>query len=99
MKLLIPAIGIGGLVLVVLYLNGSLPGFGSGAALPSGQGPDLGPAKDKAEAFIGTPAFYTAVVAAVLATVGLITWNRIGGWGRGMVLVLATIAVVVLVTR
>lgn len=99
MKLLIPVLGIGGLVLAVLYLNGSLPGFGSGADLPHGTPADLGPAQDKAEAFVGTPLFYTLLVSAGGATVGLMAWSRIGSFGRGLVLVAAAVAVTVLVIR
>lgn len=45
------------------------------------------------------PWFWTAAVASAAATLGVMTWRRIGGWGRGFVLVCATIAAVVLVVK
>jgi hypothetical protein len=38
------------------------------------------------------PHFWTFVGAGTLAALGVMTWRRIGGWGRGVVIVLATIA-------
>lgn len=80
-----------------LYLSGKLPGFGQG--VPTAKAPELDGTRDKVEAFIGTPMFYTGAVAAVLATLGIITWGKIGGWGRAAVLVAAAVAVTIFLTR
>lgn len=70
-------------------------------APPSGLDPNALPGKAKGawDDFYAQPWFWTAAVAAVLATLGIVTWRRIGKWGQGVVLVLATIAAVILVTR
>lgn len=65
-------------------------GVGSGAA---------GAAKPTWDNLASQPWFYTAAVSGALATLGVVTWRRIGGWGRGFVLVCATIAAVTLVVR
>jgi hypothetical protein len=58
-----------------------------------------GKAKGAWDEFYAQPWFWTLAVAATLATLGVMTWRRIGGWGRGFVLVCVTIAAVILVTR
>jgi hypothetical protein len=91
------AVGGAALACGYLYLSGKLPGFGKG--VPTAKAPELDGAKEKIDAFVGTPMFYTALVAAVLATLGIITWGKIGGWGRAVVLVCAAIAVTIFVIR
>jgi hypothetical protein len=80
-----------------LYLSGKLPGFGQG--VPTTRTPELGGAEQHVREFVGTPMFYTGLVAAVLATLGIITWRRIGGWGRAMVLVVGAVAVTIFLVR
>lgn len=45
--------------------------------------------------YFSQPWFYLSAAAGVLAMLGMMTWKRIGGWGRGMVLVIGAIAVTV----
>lgn len=73
------------------------PPAGLGGTVDPGQ--VTGPAKDAASAFYHQPWFWTVAVAASLATIGMITWKKIGGWGRGFVVVCAAVAITVLVTR
>lgn len=87
-----------GVIGYYLYKTGALDTNAAVSDAPTSI-PGADAVKDKADAFIGTPAFYTACVAGALATVGVITWRRIGGWGRGLVLVAAAICITVLVTR
>lgn len=90
-----------------LVLSGKIPGYGSGT-------PKTGDATNAAKDAGGQAAHtggavvdwwfghgwaYTATVAGVLALLGVMTWRRIGGWGRGVVLVLAAATVAILVAR
>lgn len=90
-----------------LVLSGKIPGYGQGT-------PNGGDATKAAEdagsqaAHTGGALFdwwfsfgwaYTATAAGGLALLGVLTWKKIGGWGRAAVLVLAAITVTVLVTR
>lgn len=97
--------GIGAVVLVavaafVIYLYVKQTG-GAPAGVPQNVDPNqvTGPAKNAWDQFYAQPWFWTFAVAAALATLGVMTWRRIGGWGRAVVLVCVTIAIVVLVTR
>jgi hypothetical protein len=97
----------GAIVLGYLYFTGQLSGYGSGT-------PDLGGAADATgqastaavggiQAFwswlIGEPWGITALVSAGAATLGVMTWRRIGGWGRGVVVFLGAVALTIVVMR
>lgn len=97
--------GMGGIALavvlgVVIYLyfkqTGGAPSGIGGAVDTNAVG---GKAKGAWDDFYAQPWFWTFAVSGVLAVVGVMTWRRIGGWGRAVVLVLAAIAATVLVTR
>lgn len=108
MKALGPLILVGGLLVAAyLFLTGKISGYGQGI-------PQTGDATDAAKGAGGQVVqhgsaladwyfshgwAYTALVAGVLAVLGVITWRRIGGWGRAVVIAAAAIAVTVLVTR
>lgn len=91
----------------LLFAAGKIPGYGQGTPDTSKAGDAAKGAGGKAvEGATGLAGWwfshgwaYTATVAAVLAILGIMTWNRIGGWGRAVVIVLAAVAVTVLVTR
>lgn len=103
-----PLVLIGGaLIGFYLFVTGKIPGYGRGT-------PDASGATDAAKdaggkAVEGGSALtdwwfshgwaWTAIIAAVLAVLGVVTWKRIGGWGRAVVLVAVAVAVTVLVTR
>lgn len=95
-------IAAGGLIVGGLYLAGRLPGFG---AAPTGTLPDpTGQAQDAGQGVLDQLAAHgigwpMLVVPAVVATLAIVTWRRIGGWGRAVVLVLGAIIATVLVTR
>jgi hypothetical protein len=108
MKALAPLVLIGGaLVGLYLFVTGKIPGYGQGTPDASGATDAAKDAGGKAvqggsaltDWWFGHGWAYTATIAGVLAFLGVITWKKIGGWGRAAVLVAATIAVTVLVTR
>ena len=99
--------GGGLLFLGYLYVSGQLGGYGSGAPKV-----DTGAAKDAAGAaanaagqasdsgmhwFLSTAWAPAALVALVLTGVMIKFWQKIGGFGRAVVLVLVAIAVTVFV--
>lgn len=98
---------VGLLVAAYLFLTGKIPGYGQGT-------PQTGDATDAAKDAGGQAVqhggaladwyfshgwAYTALIAGALAVLGIITWKKIGGWGRAVVIVAAAITVTVLVTR
>lgn len=105
----------GGLFLVIaaigtvffLFVTGRIPGYGQGAPKADGAtdaAKEAGSEAAKqggalAEWYFSHGWAYTALVAAALATIGIVTWRKIGGWGRAFVIVCAAIAFTVLVTR
>lgn len=91
-----------------LFLAGKLPGFGSAEGADPAQaqqaaGDAAGQAVDAGTSswtwLVTQPWGWAAIVAAAGATLGIMTWRRIGGWGRGTVLVLAVATLTILVTR
>lgn len=94
--LAVALLGVGGF----LFLTGKIPGYGQGTGEVSGAGQDaVEGARGAAEQFIGTPQFYLALVASALATLGMVTWKKIGGWGRATVIIIATVAVTAWLVR
>lgn len=102
MKLAPIVLGAGAALVAGLYLTGRLPGFG---AAPANTLPD--PTTQAAAAGHGLLDQLAAhgiswpmlAVPAILATVAVITWRRIGGWGRAVVLVLAAVAATLVVVH
>ena len=94
MRGLLPVLAIVAIVGIFLYARqtGAPP-----SGIPSQVDPSRGTeiAKTGWDWYFSQPWFYLSVAAAILATLGLMTWRRIGGWGRGAVIVLLTIAVTV----
>lgn len=97
-----------GVIAAGLFLTGNLPGFGSAeganpAAAQQAASNAATQATDTASGgwtwLITQPWGWTAIVAAVGATLGVMTWRRIGGWGRGAVLISAAAAVAILVAH
>ena len=90
-----------------LVLSGKIPGYGTGTpktgdatkAAQDAGGAAINAGSDLSSWWFGHAWAYTATVAGVLAVLGIMTWNRIGGWGRAVVLVLAAATVAILVTR
>jgi hypothetical protein len=76
-------------------------GAPSGLQPPAGLDPNALPGKAKGawDGFYAQPWFWTFAVSAVAAVLGIITWGKIGGWGRAVVIIAAAVAVTVLVTR
>jgi hypothetical protein len=79
------------LLLLWLYFRESGP--------PDTGGVDPGivaePARQAADQLYAQPWFWTAAVAVGLGVLGFMTWRRIGGWGRGTVLVFTAISATV----
>lgn len=72
-------------VLAYIFIHGtpSTPGHGTGDA--AGQATStIGKAWDT---LANMPDFFNYVAAAIMATLAIMTWRRIGGWGRGALLV------------
>lgn len=103
--LVVVAAGIGALACGYLYLSGKLPGFGQGtpdAGAATDAGKDAGGAvvdqgSSLVDWYFSQGWAYTGIVAAALAALGVITWKKIGNWGRTLVLVCLAIVVTVLV--
>lgn len=96
-----PLVLAGGVAVIAgLYLAGRLPGFGTADTLPD---PGV-QATDARQSVLDQLAAHgiswpMLVVPAAVAAVLIATWNRIGGFGRGAVLVVGAIVTTVLVAR
>lgn len=91
----IALLALGAVVFLYVRQTGGAP------AVNGGLDPNrvTGPAKDAAAAFYAQPWFWTFAVSGAAAVLGIMTWRRIGGWGRAAVLVFATIAATVMVVK
>lgn len=83
-------------VLIVVVVIAGVYLYVHGTGSHSGSIPDTSGAQQQAQDFWSTiqhdPHFYLAAASAILATLAIMTWRRIGGWGRGALLVLAGVA-------
>lgn len=92
-------VGVLGLLGYYLYSGGSLSkGGASGGKLPPA--PDV---KGKAESLWSQlyhdPRFYTGLVALIVAVILATLWKKIGGFGRGFLLVVGGIAATIFVMK
>lgn len=58
-----------------------------------------GKASEAAQAFYRQPWFWTLAVSAVAATLGIMTWKRIGKWGQMAVVIAVAVAVTAWLTK
>jgi hypothetical protein len=93
------AVGVAALVAYYLYTGGSLSkGGASGGKLPPA--PDIkGKATNFWEQLYHDPRFYTGLVAVAAAILLATLWKRIGGFGRGFLLVVAGVAATIFVIK
>jgi hypothetical protein len=104
MKILAPLLFVGGLFLAYLYFTGQIGGYGEG--VPNVQTPDAGTAVHAAgnagqhglDWFLATAWAPAALVALVITGVLIKFWQKIGGFGRAVLLVVGAICVTVFVT-
>lgn len=103
MKLLVPLLFIGGIFLGYLYFTGQLGGYGQG--VPNVQTPDPGTAVNAAgqagqhglDWFLATAWAPAALVALVVTGVMIKFWQKIGGFGRAVLLIVGAIAATIFV--
>lgn len=101
MKLAPLALGGAAVVVAGLYLAGRLPGFGTADTLPQ---PNTALPADAGKGVLAQLAAngieWPMIVVPLAATAVLVmTWNRIGGFGRGFVIAVGAIITTILVTR